>query len=409
MLLRTWRVAAAFVLSAIVLAMAVPMAAQDKEPAKEEAEENPYLAPKDLSADELTAYLERLQAKPRTIRLRPQFVEAVADTAERILLKEPKDAQRKLAALTMFELLHAAAVLDNPEADAKLMHWAEKLAKDPVPEIADAAGLHVLEKRVMDARSKGMEDEEAEKLLAELKTYLAGRKLENKHLRLCSETIGVINSLKDKKRADKLFDEFGDLYAKSEDKTLARYGRSVLKKPGAEGGEGALVGKKLEIVGKTLDGDDFNLEKYKGKVVLVDFWATWCPPCVAEVPNIKAAYEKYHKLGFEVVGISSDRDREDLEKFVREREIPWVNLFEDGAGEHPMATKYGIRAYPTPILVNREGIVVSTQARGERLMPLLEKHLADKPETAEPKEGKAEPKEEKAAPKPDKAAPASPK
>ena len=112
-----------------------------------------------------TDYLERLQRKPRTIRLRPQFVEAVADTAERILQKEPKDAQRKVAAVTMFELLHAAAVLDNPDADVKLMHWAEKLAKDPVPEISDAAGLHVLEKRVMDARRKGLETEDAEKLL----------------------------------------------------------------------------------------------------------------------------------------------------------------------------------------------------------------------------------------------------
>src|SRR5947208_2878112 len=132
--------------------LALPMSAQDKEQPKEQAEDNPYLAPKDLSGDELAAYLERLQRKPRSIRLRPQFVEAVSDTAERILQKEPKDAQRKLAAVTMFELLHAAAVLDNADADAKLMFWAEKLAKDPVPEIADAAGLHVLEKRIMDAR-----------------------------------------------------------------------------------------------------------------------------------------------------------------------------------------------------------------------------------------------------------------
>jgi len=119
--------------------------------------------------------------------------------------------------------------------------------------------------------------------------------------------------------------------------------------------------------------------------VLVDFWATWCGPCRAEVPNVLENYLKYHKLGFDVVGISLDEKRSDAEDYVTQTNIPWPSLFHESSGEtgwqNPMAVKYGITGIPTAILVDQEGNVVSMQARGPRLGAALEKLLGNPSET----------------------------
>ena len=343
---------------------------------QDEEKSNPYLAPADYSQDELVEYLGRLQRKPMTIQKRPAFIEAVADAAERVLKAEPKDEARKVATLALFDALHGAAVLGDTEADARLMAWAEKLKDDSVKEVAAAAGLHVLEKRLIDAREEGVSEADAAKLLADVRDYLSKQKLAKRHLRLASESVGLINdTIKDAKNKDAAFDTLGEMLVKSADPDVARYGKSILKKPKTPGSSGGpAVGKPIEIAGKTLDGKDFDLKDYKGKVVLVDFWATWCGPCVREMPNVKANYEKYHKRGFEVVGISLDRDREKLDAFIAENEVPWANLFENARA---LAKQHGIRAIPAPILVGKDGTVISKSARGEELGRLLEKHLAE--------------------------------
>jgi thiol-disulfide isomerase/thioredoxin len=141
-----------------------------------------------------------------------------------------------------------------------------------------------------------------------------------------------------------------------------------------------LVGNEMEIRGTNLDGQAFDQKTLDGKVVLVDFWATWCGPCIAEMPNVLAAYEKYHDKGFEVVGISLDTDRDALEAFLKEKEIPWTILFEQPEGpgwQHPLAAYYGITGIPTVILVGRDGKVVSMDVRGEKLGEELAKIFKD--------------------------------
>ncbi|HEY7428116.1 MAG TPA: tetratricopeptide repeat protein, partial [Gemmataceae bacterium] len=119
------------------------------------------------------------------------------------------------------------------------------------------------------------------------------------------------------------------------------------------------VGQEMDLAGPTVQGEKFDLKQLRGKVVLIDFWATWCGPCVAEMPNVKRAYDRYHKDGFEVVGVSLDNSKEKLVEFLKTKEVPWPQLFFAAKGDqgwnNPLARKYGVRAIPSTILVDRAG------------------------------------------------------
>jgi thiol-disulfide isomerase/thioredoxin len=141
-----------------------------------------------------------------------------------------------------------------------------------------------------------------------------------------------------------------------------------------------IIGQPLEIVGPTLEGSEYNLANLKGKVVLVDFWATWCGPCIAELPHVKEAYEKYHEKGFEIVGVSLDRKRDALEKFIKDKEMPWPQIIfskdEEMFWNNPVARKHEINSIPATYLIGRDGKVAARNLRGKALEEAVKKEIA---------------------------------
>lgn len=123
---------------------------------------------------------------------------------------------------------------------------------------------------------------------------------------------------------------------------------------------------------KDISGASMSVSDLKGKVVLIDFWATWCPPCVAELPTVLAAYDKYRAKGFEILGISLDRTEAALRNFVRVQRMPWPQYFDGKVWDTKLSRRYGITSIPTTFLLDREGRIVARDLRG----PALENELA---------------------------------
>ena len=137
----------------------------------------------------------------------------------------------------------------------------------------------------------------------------------------------------------------------------------------------ALEGKPLTLEGPTPAGTPLSTAAFKGKVVLVDFWASWCVTCREELPRLKKLYAQYHNQGLEIVGVSCDSSGEDLLKFLSQnRDMPWPQLFDAAApGWHKLADQYTVNSIPTVFVIDRKGVVRSVEARSnyEKLVPEL--------------------------------------
>jgi len=139
------------------------------------------------------------------------------------------------------------------------------------------------------------------------------------------------------------------------------------------------IGKPApDFSARDLSGNEISLSQYRGRVVLLDFWATWCLSCVLESPNIKRVYNKYKDDGFVVIGINQDQNRWELDAFIQRERIEWPQVFDWGEG-YKVSLLYRADTIPALFLIDKDGILRDTNAIGDNLEPGVKKLLNANP------------------------------
>jgi thiol-disulfide isomerase/thioredoxin len=317
------------------------------------------------------AGLKQANVRPASRKEMMDYMRDVAavslQAADKILAQvKPADPLHDPAAKMKLESLMMLGRFGDEKAAADMATYAATLINSPSKDLAKEAQRLVVVSEAQQILSTG-DAKAAEGLVSKTTAMLAADPDDIQTAGLAMQLAGAFEHMPGGEAvAAAAYRSFGPAMAKSSNEQVRKMGESfagTLRRL-------SLPGHPMEISGTLLNGKPFDQKTLAGKVVLVDFWATWCGPCVAEIPNVLEQYEKYHKDGFEVVGISLDQEREALEKFVTEQKLPWPILFEEPKGDgwqHPLATFYGISGIPTVVLIGRDGNVITLDARGEKL------------------------------------------
>ena len=142
----------------------------------------------------------------------------------------------------------------------------------------------------------------------------------------------------------------------------------------------AFIGKQfIDLEAADENGESHALSEYagKGKWVLLDFWASWCGPCRAEMPNVKTAYRKYHDKGFEIVGFSFDEKKKAWLKAINDMNLTWIHLSDLKGWGSIAAEVYEIEGIPDNLLIDPKGKIVAHDLRGEELQQALAKYIGE--------------------------------
>jgi peroxiredoxin len=342
----------------------------DKKPG--DNEETDLSAVPDGTPAELVEYIKRVATadSPRNMDELKKRRALILDAAEKILAAKPNQQELELAVDAKMNML------EKPEQFVAFIDELKKGGHEKLARRVRGFKLQVeLRQRVM-ARDKKVKD-----VVEQIVSFLEETPPEVSDISLAHMTDMVAEMSGDTPWAVKTCGRLAKIFADSKDPKLADFTKVL---------EGVvrrldLVGQEIKIEGKLLDGKSLDWSKYAGKVVLVFFWSTEHPACMGELPSLKAAYDAYHAKGFEIVGISLDRNRADLEDCLKARSITWPNVVSDGK-PNPAMIYYGITNLPTMILVGKDGKVSAIGLNGIKLKKALEDVFG--PADAKPESGK---------------------
>jgi len=346
----------------------------EKEPDKQPS----AFAVPDGTPEEIIQYLQKLgQVQPpaQDEKALAEFSKKVGTAAlqavDKILAGKPNEQQAEYAMRVTLETLGMLDRFGDKQAFAKLQAFPSELQKLGWPKLARMAAGVLLQTRLTRAEASGAE--QFKTVLEDLKKFLSVGPLEPQDSELAVGAALAAERVDRAGLAVKAYADFAKLFSASKDERMVRFGAKL---QGAAR-RLALQGKPMEIQGVTPDGKAFDWAQYKGKVVLVAFWATWCQYCRVELGNILKNYEVYHDKGFDVLAVSMDQEKADLASFLAENKLPWTVLFDHAlrtdAADKTLDTYYGIITLPELILVGSDGKVVSMSVRG----PALGRELAN--------------------------------
>jgi thiol-disulfide isomerase/thioredoxin len=324
---------------------------------------------------QFVADLKTAKIKPKTQEELVGYVNAVCarglEAADRIMARLPADAPAAIEAgrLKLDSLLTLADFQQDGKAARDAEGFARSLAEGPTPALA-RLGRRTLILMAAQKAFAAKDFDTIPDIVSSTADLLAADPDDTETAQLAVSLAKATESIESAGRPAPAIAAY-ETFARQLEKSTVAKSQQLAGIMAGTARRLALPGRPMQVEGTRLDGTAFDPATLKGKVVLVDFWATWCGPCVAEIPNIREAYEKYHDLGFEVLAISLDDSRVDLDAFLAERKVPWPILFSGRGFEDPVARFYGINGIPQLILIGRDGNVIDLEARGGRLGTLL--------------------------------------
>ena len=373
---------AILVLTSLAFALPLSAAAAKKKTAPEKSTAAPDAFASYQTADELWAHLEELRKEPTVQPKSPEeyysmakeWLGAQKTAADAFLKKYPTDPHHYSAQMISIQGAMQLSRIPGAEPDATTTPGEQRKQLDAIiaapdaPEDVKGEATFVRAMTLSDELDPDKPETTTAFLKAsdEFRAKYGRHKLAPQMREAQLELVAEIQTPEAEAILKKLAAEEDARFAEGAKQVLAK--RQMMND---------LKTKPLALKFTVTDGKEVDLEELRGKVVLVDFWASWCGPCVGEMPNVVATYAKLHDKGFEIVGISLDQEKEAMEGALKKLGMTWPQYFDGKGWKNSIASTFGISSIPAAWLIDKKGMLRETGLRGEQLNAYVEKLLAE--------------------------------